>query len=140
MIKAFVVALTAIFSLSFFTVVHASETNASIFVMPEVAIEASLSEAFAEAITAEVARLVRYPEVSRRWEVEGTTTLRVSYHSSGAVQAEVEKTSGSAALDAAALYAAKGVDPKRIFGPEFQGSGSLFYVIPVRFELTGKRS
>lgn len=140
MIRNAVLTVCLFFGFVTFNMAQAFDTLPTETVLPEVTVEASLSDALVEAVTAEIAKAAMYPPLAlmRKWE--GVTILRVSYKSSGAVQASVETPSGYEFLDQAAVRAAKDADVRAIFGPDFHGTGTVSYLIPVRFELAKKRS
>jgi periplasmic protein TonB len=79
---------------------------------------------------------LRYPEIARRAGTQGTVTLRVQVTREGlAARVDVEKSSGSSHLDAAALEAVKAWR----FVPARQGAGPIesWVLVPIVFRLEG---
>jgi protein TonB len=77
-----------------------------------------------------------YPRVSRRNGEEGTVVLRVRVSAAGAaIQVQVERTSGSERLDAAALEAVKAWR----FVPARRGAEAIeaSVLVPIVFSLSG---
>lgn len=77
-----------------------------------------------------------YPAAERRLQHEGVVTLRVRVGPTGrAEQVEIERSSGHARLDSAALEAVR----QWIFAPAQNATGPVFswVTLTVRFQLTG---